>query len=367
MDAKVYYTSMRTTSGCGLLSKLEVLLNRSGVLAGIQPDDLVATKIHFGEMGNLAYIQPQYVRRIIEQIKCKGGKPFLTDANTLYTGSRSNAVDHLTTAVLNGFDYAIAGAPLIIADGLNGKDALSVPVDLKHFKEVKIGSAVCHADALIAVTHFKGHEMTGFGGTLKNIGMGCGSRAGKQQQHSGVLPVIDQQLCKACHKCAQWCPAQAVIVETKARIQQDQCIGCGECTVTCPHGAIAVNWKSDPDAFQEKIVEYTAGVLKGKEGKTGFISFVNHVSPLCDCNPWNDLPIVGDIGILASQDPVAIDQAAVDLINQAPGNPHSALGGRHGEADKFRALFPGIDWSIQLAYGESIGLGSRQYELIRVE
>ncbi|KLU60405.1 ferredoxin [Peptococcaceae bacterium CEB3] len=366
MSADVYFTNLRTKQGQSLVSKLEKLILRAGLTEGIEPKDLVAIKMHFGERGNLAYVRPQYVRRVVDMVKRKGGKPFLTDANTLYVGSRANAVDHLETAFENGFAYSVVGAPVMIADGLNGKDYEAVPVNLKHFKEVKIGSAAVHADALLAVTHFKAHEATGFGGTLKNLGMGLGSRAGKQQQHSDLLPEVDEAICVACGKCAKWCPAQAITVTHKAHIDHSLCIGCGECTVTCPHKAIAINWKTEPDVIQEKIVEYTAGVLRGKEGKTGFITFVTNVSPLCDCVAWNDVPIVGDIGILASKDPIAIDQAAVDLVNRASGNPHSELGDRYGETDKFRVLFPRVDWNVQLAYGEQVGLGTRQYRLIEM-
>ena len=366
VSSEVFYTSLKTKQGQSLIDKMAKLIERAGIMAAVAPNDLVAIKMHFGERGNLAYVRPQFVRRVVDMVKKKEGKPFLTDANTLYVGSRANAVDHLQTAIENGFDFSVVGAPLVIADGLNGKDYVSVPVNLKHFKEVKIGSAAVHADALIAITHFKGHEATGFGGTLKNLGMGLGSRAGKQQQHSDLLPEVREEKCKACGKCAKWCPAQAITITGKARIDHAVCIGCGECTVTCPHKAIGINWKTEQDVIQEKIAEYTAGVLQGKEGKVGFITFVTDVSPLCDCCGWNDIPIVGDIGILAAKDPIAIDQAAVDLVNQAHGNPHSELGSKHGEYDKFRALYPGVDWTVQLAYGEEIGLGSRKYTLIEV-
>jgi uncharacterized Fe-S center protein len=366
MSAEVFFTNLRTNQGQSLISKLEQLVTQAGLLNCIKPKDLVAIKLHFGERGNLAYVQPQYVRRVVEQVKKRGGHPFLTDANTLYVGSRSNAVNHLETAIENGFDYSVVSAPLVIADGLNGKDYVSVPVNLKHFKEVKIGSAAVHADVLLAITHFKGHEATGFGGTLKNLGMGLGSRSGKQQQHSDLLPTVKPEKCISCGKCTQWCPADAICLDGKAQIKENVCLGCGECTVTCPQKAISINWKTEQDVIQEKIVEYTAGVLKGKQDKVGFITFVTNVSPLCDCYGWNDAPIVGDIGILASKDPIAIDQAAVDLVNQAQGNPHSELGSCCNEYDKFRVLFPEIDWKVQLEYGEKIGLGHRTYKLIEV-
>jgi Uncharacterized Fe-S center protein len=366
MSAEVFFMNLRTKQGQSLITKLERLITQARLLNCITPKDLVAIKLHFGERGNLAYVQPQYVRRVVEQVKDKGGRPFLTDANTLYVGSRSNAVDHLETAIENGFDYSVVAAPLVIADGLNGKDYVSVPVNLKHFKEVKIGSAAVHADVLLAITHFKGHEATGFGGTLKNLGMGLGSRSGKQQQHSDLLPTVKPEKCTGCGKCTKWCPADAITIDGKAHILEDVCLGCGECTVTCPQKAISINWKTEQDVIQEKIVEYTAGVIKGKEDKVGFITFVTNVSPLCDCYGWNDAPIVGDIGILASKDPIAIDQAAVDLVNQAKGNPHSELGSGCNEYDKFRVLFPEINWNVQLEYGEKIGLGSRTYKLIEV-
>ncbi len=367
MGSDVFFMDMRAKGGSGLLTKLEHMLDRAGFRELIEANDLTAVKLHFGERGNLAYIRPQYIRRIVNKLKEYGAKPFLTDANTLYAGSRSNAVDHLETAVENGFDFAIVGAPLIIADGINGKDYVNVPVNLTHFKEVKIGSAAVNADAIIAVTHFKGHEATGFGGTLKNLGMGLGSRAGKQMQHSDLLPNVDQEKCIGCSRCAKYCPALAIeVINKKARISQEKCIGCGECTVTCTSRSIAINWKTTADVIQEKIAEYTAGVLQGKENKAGFITFVTQVSPDCDCCNWNDLPVVGDIGILASKDPIAIDQAAVDLVNQARGSAGSRLGEDVESHDKFRVIHPAVDWSVQLVYGEKIGLGSRDYNLIKV-
>lgn len=365
MAADVFFTNMRARSGMGLLDKLERLFDRAGIGEVIAPRDLVAIKLHFGERGNLGYVRPQYLRRLVHKIKSRGGKPFLTDTNTLYVGSRSNAVDHLQTAIENGFDFAVVEAPLVIADGLTGRDYETVKVDLKHFESVRIGSAIFHADALIAVTHFKGHELTGFGGTLKNLGMGGGSRAAKQSMHSDVLPKVDEEKCLGCMRCSEWCPAGAITVEEVASIDHSRCIGCGECVVTCQSGAIGINWKTTPEAIQEKIVEYAFGVLKTKPAKAGFITFLTDISPECDCYGFNDAPLVADIGILASLDPVAIDQAAVDLVNQRPRLPGTAIEGSE-HADHFRAAHPRIEWAFQLDYAERIGLGTRKYNLIEV-
>lgn len=331
----------------------------------VAPGDLVAIKMHFGEKGNTAYIHPPFVRRIVEQVKKKGGKPFLVDTTTLYVGSRANAVDHLVTAIENGFAYAVVGAPLIIGDGLKGRDFVNVPIHQKHFSEVKIAASIYHADALFALSHFKGHEATGFGGALKNLGMGGGSRAGKQMMHSDVLPRLKLENCKGCAKCERWCPSGAIKVEeAKARIDSALCIGCGECVVTCPNQAVRISWKTEKDVIQEKIAEYALGVLSEKKGKAGFINFVLGVTPDCDCCSWSDAPLVRDLGILAAQDPVALDQASLDLVNQEIGLPGTRLNELHSR-DKFGSIH-GVDSTVQLAYAEKIGLGTREYRLIKI-
>ncbi|NLK52165.1 MAG: DUF362 domain-containing protein [Syntrophomonadaceae bacterium] len=394
MSSEVFFVNMRARSGHNLLDKLERLFERAGFKEMITPGDLVAIKIHFGERGNLAYIRPQFLRRLVEKIRGVDGKPFLTDANTLYVGSRANAIDHLETALENGFAYSVVGAPLIIADGLNGKDYEAVKINQRYFEDVKIGSAIFHANTLFTVSHFKGHEITGFGGAIKNLGMGSGARSGKQMMHSDVKPRINLGKCIGCGKCLEWCPAEAIsLFETvekepsvpavaeafdpdspaakktykkKALINHEKCIGCGECVVTCPVPSIKISWKTTPSALQEKMAEYALGVMKNKVGNAGLINFLTDISPDCDCFGWNDAPIVGNIGILASRDPVAIDQASVDLVNQQPALMGSVIEGLPVGQDKFRAVQPEIDWAIQLAYGEQIGLGSRKYRLINV-
>ncbi|HHY91878.1 MAG TPA: DUF362 domain-containing protein [Firmicutes bacterium] len=367
MTAEVFFTDMRTRAEHSLLDKVDRLFAAAGFASLIAPGDFVALKVHVGEAGNTTYVRPQFVRRVVDEVKAAGGKPFLTDCNTLYRGSRANAVDHLQTAVENGFGWAQVGAPVIIADGLTGRDYVEVEVGGKHFQKVKIGSAAYHADTLIALSHFKGHEAVGFGGALKNIGMGLGSRAAKQMMHSDLKPQVLIDKCTACGRCTRWCPQQAItLVERHSAINEAVCIGCGECTITCPVGAIRINWKTSPEAIQEKIIEHAYGVLKDKAGKAGFITFIMDVTPECDCASWSDAPLVPNIGILASRDPVAIDQAAADLILAAPGLAGTRLGEHTAAPDKFRTVYPHIDWHVQLAYAEQLGLGTRTYHLTRL-
>lgn len=374
MAAKVYYTNMRAPGNISLLDKMQKLLNQVGLKEIIAPGDLVAVKLHFGEPGNLAYIRPQFVRRLAERVKKLGGKPFLTDANTLYRGKRANSVDHLEAAIENGFAYAVVGAPLIIADGLNGKDYVKVPIKGEHFQSVNIGSAAVHADALVVMTHFKCHELTGFGGAIKNLGMGLGSRSGKQQMHSDVLPRINEAQCTGCATCVKWCPAEAMAMESwsgnkkgqKSHIMEEKCWGCGECVASCNFAAIQPNWRTTPQAIQEKTAEYALGALSGKKDKAAFITFVTDISPQCDCYGYNDAPIVRDIGMLASRDPVALDQACADLVNAQPALEGSVIEGLPPGKDKFTAVHPGISWQAQLVHAEKIGLGSTQYKIIEI-
>jgi len=355
---------MRTRQGASLPAKTQRLFRAAGLHKCVSRNDLVAIKLHWGEVGNLAYLAPPLVRAVVDQVKDCGGKPFLTDANTLYRGGRRNAVDNILTAVQNGFALETVGAPVIVSDGLKGMDYAEVKGPGPHFETLKISSAVYHADAMIVLTHFKGHLLMGFGGAVKNLGMGCASPAGKQAMHSDLRPTVKRSLCTGCGTCLRYCPASAIRMtpEKKAAIRKNRCIGCGECTAVCPEGAIPIRWKSDQTTVQEKTAEYALAALHGKEGKCGFINFLNNLSPDCDCFSWNDTPIAPDVGILAALDPVAIDQASVELVNRAPGLPGSQLDDVKSK-DKIRRV-TGVDWQATLSHGEKIGLGSRKWKKV---
>jgi len=372
MKSTVYFIDLRAKYTESFTDKLEKLVLRAGLERVVKERDRVAVKLHFGERGNTAFIRPVFIRRIVNAIKKTGAAPFLTDANTLYAGTRGDAVSHLKTAVENGFAYSVVGAPLIIADGLRGKSQTRVTINRSRFKHVYIGSEIVNADALISVAHFKCHELSGFGGTLKNLGMGCASRKGKMAQHSTLSPKVKRKKCIGCGECVAHCAQKAIRLITiddakKAQINPDKCVGCGECILVCPQGAVNVQWQRDVPVFMENMAEYTFGVLKGKKGKALFVNFITDISPACDCYPYNDAPIVRDIGVVASTDPVAIDQAAADRVNAEPALPGCCLTD-HTEPgeDKFKAVFPKIDWSYQLTYAEQLKLGQRDYELVTV-
>jgi uncharacterized Fe-S center protein len=349
MSSEVFAMDLRTSLQENLYAKLDRLLDVAGFDETVKERHLIAIKLHFGEKGNTAYIPPTHLRQLVNRVQNLGGKPFLTDTNTLYVGTRTNSVDHLTTAIENGFAYAVAGAPLTIADGLRGNSEVAVSVNLP-----------------ISAAHFKGHELAGFGGTIKNLGMGCASRKGKLAQHCEISPEFDAKKCIGCGECVAHCPADAIeLLKKKAKKDAEKCIGCGECVAVCPEEAVSIPWDSDTARFQKKMVEYTVGVLTGKEDRAFFLSFVSRVTPQCDCYGFSDAPLVKDLGILASKDPVAIDQASVDLVNAQPALADCCLETNRGPGeDKFRGVYPHIDWSIQLGYAEELGLGSRDYELI---
>lgn len=371
--SKVYFTDFRTHVGVSLTEKLQRLIKKAGITDIDMDGKFVAIKMHFGELGNLSYLRPNYAKAVADVVKECGGKPFLTDCNTLYPGSRKNALEHLDCANINGFNTITTGCQIIIGDGLRGTDDITVPVrNGEYCKEAYIGRAVMDADIFISLTHFKGHESTGFGGAIKNIGMGCGSRAGKMQQHNSGKPIVHDDLCRGCRRCAKECGSDAITYENgKAIIHQDICKGCGRCIGACAFDAIEnQNWDAN-EILGRKMAEYSQAVCDGRP--TFHISLVRDISPNCDCHGENDAPILPDVGIFASFDPVALDQACVDACLHATPMPNSQLSDNladphwHHHHDNFLDSNPNVRWKETLEHAEKIGLGTREYELIKMK
>ncbi|MCX5778006.1 MAG: DUF362 domain-containing protein [Elusimicrobia bacterium] len=345
MSSKVYFLPWKDRA------QFPQWIRTTGAYDRVTAHEFVALKIHFGEEGNVGYIRPEMIKPVIADIKEKSAWPFLTDANTIYVGQRADAYHHLIVAESHGFTLSNCGCPIIIADGLRGNSSVGVPVNLKHFKTVNIANAVHYADSLICFNHFKGHEISGFGGALKNIGMGCGSRAGKYAMHDTLKPKVNLDACIACGQCLKWCSAGALkLAGKKISLDAAVCVGCGECILSCPQKVFHIPWDASASAVQEKIAEYAYGVINKKPHFS--INFLNHITQFCDCYPSQAGPLIEDIGIIAGADPVAVDQASADMVNKKFGG------------DFWRNLFPEIDWTVQLDYAEKLGIGSRTYELV---
>ena len=366
--SKVYFTNLRTKLNEGLPKKLQKLIKAAGIEQIDFKNKYTAIKIHFGEPGNIAYLRPNYAAAVVEVVKSLGGKVFLTDCNTLYVGGRKNALDHLDSAYTNGYSPFSTGCHVIIADGLKGTDEAYVPVEGgEYVKEAKIGQAVMDADIIISLNHFKGHECTGFGGALKNLGMGCGSRAGKMERHSAGKPTVDQQLCVGCGSCVKICAHEGVTVtDKKAFIDHSKCVGCGRCIGVCPMDAVAAAQDESFEILNKKIAEYTWAVVHGRPNF--HINLVIDVSPYCDCHAENDVPIVPDVGMFASFDPVALDVACADAVNRQPVTPGSILAEReHCHHDHFTDVTPETNWRSCVEHAQKLGVGSCSYELIEVK
>ena len=374
MTSKVYYTDFRVNPGDNLLKKLKRLCLKAGIRDIDFDKKYVAIKIHFGEPGNLSFLRPNYARAVADLVKDLGGKPFLTDCNTLYVGRRKDALEHIESAYENGFTPYATGCHVIIADGIKGTDDVYVKVEGGELvKEAKIGKAIMDADIFISLSHFKGHESTGFGGCLKNIGMGCGSRAGKMEMHNGGKPTVDHEKCTGCHTCARNCAHGAISFDENnhANINHDICVGCGRCLGSCNYDAVYNENDSAVKELDKKIAEYTKAVIDGRP--SFHINMVMDISPYCDCHSENDMPILPDIGMFASFDPVALDQACVDACNKETPIKGSLLDERmheehfHDHHDHFTNTTPESEWEECLIHGEKIGIGSREYELIKVD
>lgn len=362
--AKVFFTDFRACAEENLLEKLRRLAISAGIEEINFDKKFTAIKLHFGEPGNVSYLRPNYIKVIVDLIKDLGGNPFLTDCNTLYVGRRKNALEHITSAYENGFSPFSTGCHVLIGDGLKGTDDVIVPINGKHIKEAKIGKGIMDADVFVSMTHFKGHEATGFGGAIKNIGMGCGSRGGKMEMHYAGKPRVNPDKCVSCGSCYKNCAFGAIsFIEKKAFINVDKCVGCGRCIGSCNYDAIHPLNDNSNTVLNEKMAEYAYAVVKDRPHF--HISLIMDVSPYCDCHSENDAPIVPNIGMLASFDPVALDQACADLVNAAPVVENSLLGESENlHHDHFTNLFPDTEWQTCLSHAEKIGLGERSYDLI---
>lgn len=373
--SKVYYTDFRAKLGEGLPLKLQRLLRTAGIDQIDMDGKFVAIKMHFGELGNLGFLRPNYARAVADVVKSLGGKPFLTDCNTLYPGSRKNALEHLYCAWENGFTPMTVGCPILIGDGLKGTDDVEVPVEGgEYVTAAKIGRAVMDADIFISLSHFKGHETTGFGGAIKNIGMGCGSRAGKKEQHSNGKPVIDPEACRGCKRCLKECANDGLVfneLTRKMEVDTEHCVGCGRCIGACNFDAIAFATDAATKELNCRMAEYTKAVI---DGRPNFhISLMMDISPNCDCHAENDAPILPDIGMFCSFDPLALDQACVDACLRQQPLPGSQLyDNMHREGfcdhhDHFVNSTPESEYKTCLEHAAKIGIGSREYELIEMK
>jgi uncharacterized protein len=349
----VYFIEIKKDSNKSLIERLSKMIDKSELLKNIESHDRVAIKTHFGERGGYAYIRTPFIGKIVSKVKEYGGMPFVTDTNTLYFHKRHNAIDHLETAAINGFTPGTIGAPIIIADGLIGKDQEIIKIKGNYFKEIYIAGAIFYADFIIIATHFTGHPMGCFGGSIKNLAMGCSSIKGKFMQHSEYLPEVEEASCKLCNLCIENCGYDAIRKGNNSiYIIAENCVGCGECIGVCKYGAISPKYPNEAKKLQEKMVEYVMGIKNQKKGRIVYINFLTDISPGCDCCSFSNAPISPDLGILLSDDPIAIDKASVDLVNNKFG------------ADKFKEIYKGIDWNWQLDYGSKMGVGNSEYEII---
>lgn len=379
--SEVWFTDLRTKPGNDLMTKMIRLVKAAGIENVDFQGKFTAIKIHFGEPGNLAYIRPNYAARMVDYLRSLGAKVFLTDSNTLYSGGRSNAVDHLDAAMNNGYNPISAHANVIIADGLKGTEYIEIPLDGEYCKAPKIGAAIADADVIISMNHFKGHEQAGFGGALKNLGMGSASVGGKLELHGSSQPKIDTDSCTGCGMCVKYCNHDAVSMvqsgdgaKRKAVIDYEKCVGCGQCVAVCQHDGAVLGSSSSAEELNWKIAEYAKAVVMGKPNF--HINFIMNVSPECDCWNHNDAAIVPDLGIAASFDPVALDCACADIVNAAPAIPSGnrladilssgdsgACCHSHGHDDKFHHIHPDTCWKAGVEHASKIGLGNMEYEL----
>jgi len=337
----VYFSKINSYSKTEKINKMSKKL-----LAKVDPgfSGTVPLKVHFGEKGNITFIGPENYEGIISYLKEKKCEPFFTDTNVLYRGERMTKEKHIALAKEHGFTQL----PIKIADGKMGEEKEMIEINQKHFSKCQIGKLIADSEQLLVIAHFKGHIMAGFGEAIKQLAMGCAARGGKLDMHANSKPFINPLACKKCMTCVKNCPTDACIINMVPHIDKKKCVGCATCIAVCPHNAVKINWASTlPKTFYEKLAEYALGATKttkGKNKRIACINFVFNITPKCDCAGEVMETIAKDIGILASNDPVALDQACLDILRKEEG----------------KKLFRG---DHTLAYGEEIGLGKKEYIL----
>jgi uncharacterized Fe-S center protein len=331
------------------------LWQRAGFDPIFERRDLTAIKLHVGEPGTKTFVSPAIVAALVRCVAATGAKPFLTDTAVLYRSPRDNAVTHAEVARAHGFGHEAVGAPFIPADGLVGADEIELEVGCRHFQKVAIASGILQARSLLVLSHATGHLGTGLGAALKNLGMGCCSRKGKLRQHHGQHPRIAEDRCTACGTCADWCPSDAIAVTEAARIDESKCIGCGECIAVCRDDAVTFGWGIMGRELQERVVEHAAAIVRSKPGRVAYVTVAQNITKDCDCLGLEQPPLLDDIGILGSTDPVAIDAAVLRLVRERAGRSLESMS------------YPRLDASEQIRYAVELGLGQSEPELVLVE
>ncbi|AEA47276.1 DUF362 domain-containing protein [Archaeoglobus veneficus] len=347
------------------VKKLEKLIEESGVLDFVDKGDIIAVKTHFGDRGTTRTLRSVFIRKIVEAVKDRGGKPFVTETTGLgMTKDRSTAVGRLLIAEENGYTSQTVGAPIIIADGMLGLDCVTVDINGVHLKKVHVAKAIAECDGVVCATHFKLHMQAGIGGSIKNVGVGCVAKPSKFDIHCPEKPVINEK-CDGCGRCTEICPINAISCHvagdtgnrTIYTIDRNKCIGCTGCYEVCRKRAIDVEWLTGRE-ISERIAECALGVVRvvGKDN-FGFINFAMDITPHCDCRPYSDMPAFPDIGIFASRDIVAVDKACIDALLKARPNPGALV-------DDF------WEWTepmAQIEHAEKLGIGISNYTLEIVE
>jgi uncharacterized protein len=339
-------------------AKIRALYMRAGLGRAVAANDLVAIKTHFGERGNKQHLLPRHIRPLVDCVKAESGKPFLAETSTLYVGARSNAVDHVLLAHEHGFTIEAMGAPVIMLDGLIGAADAEVAVKGVVGRKASLAADALRVQSLIVASHVTGHCQAGLGGLTKNVAMGCASRKGKLKQHSHIKPRIAAKACVMCGLCVRWCPARAIAPNKRRSamvIDTEACIGCGECVATCRQNAVESSFGTGGPELQRKMIEHVAALHHHKAGKIAYVNYLIRISKDCDCVGGTSPVRMPDVGVVAGLDPLAVERATLDLIEQHTGK---------GLCKRY---WPDIDPTIIFEHGARVGLGTGDYTLTTIE